>query len=340
VTDPTGFIESICSFADKNREYEVLMPVDAETYVVAQYREAIRAAAPHLSIPFHEYGYLQMANDKRQVAELARRIGVPIPQTYYPSSIEEAERIAGQIQYPAVIKIPTAKGGLGMTYVYARDEAVSTYRDTITKHSLDSAHLPIIQEYIPGTDYGVACLFNHAQLRAKIVFRSIRDRPPSGGQMVVRVSVLHEQMVEYLVALAVEMNWHGVIMADFRLDKRDNTPKLIEINPRFWGSLYQAIAAGVEFPYLLYKMALDGDVSPVLDYEVGVRTRYLWADLKALPSHLRVSNNRLRLVRAFLDFGATKYDDLSISDPLPVMAMAANIPIRLAGAGRGSGSDH
>lgn len=331
--EPENFINAICDFANKHKEYEVLMPIYEETRVISKYIDAIRSAAPHLKIPVHKYEYLEMASDKRRVAELARRIDVPIPQAFAPNSIEEVEKIASEIQYPAVIKIPSGDAGKGMTYVGSREETVSTYKDTVTKHSLDYMNLPIIQEYIPGTDYGVACLFNHGQLRAKIVFRSIRDLPPSGGLMVVRVSVLHEQMAEYLVALAREMNWHGVIMADFRLDERDNTPKLLDINPRFWGSLYQAIAAGVEFPYLLYKMALDGDVGPVTDYQVGVKTRFFWGDLKALPANLRESDNKLRLIKEFLDFRATKYDDISIRDPLPVVALALNIPIRFVRTG-------
>ena len=37
-----------------------------------------------------------------------------------------------------------------------------------------------------------------------------------------------------------------------------NEPKLIEVNPRFWGSLALAIYAGIDFPYLLYKLAMEG----------------------------------------------------------------------------------
>lgn len=329
-TEPESFIKAICDFANENKEYEVLMPVYEETSLISRYIDTIRSAAPHLKIPVHKYEYMKTAGDKRRIAELARRINVPIPQTFAPDSIDEVGRIASEVGYPAVIKIPSGEGGKGMTRIRSREEMVSAYKDTLTKYLPDSNGLPFIQEYIPGTDYAVACLFNHGQLRAKIVCKSIRNLPPSGGLMVVRVSVVHEQMANYLVALASEMNWHGVIMADFRLDERDNTPKLLDINPRFWGSLYQGIAAGVDFPYLLYKMALDGDVDPVTSYAVGVKTRCLWNDIRALPAHLRESNNRPRLLKEFLDFTRTGYDDMSIRDPLPVIAMALNIPIRLA----------
>ena len=47
----------------------------------------------------------------------------------------------------------------------------------------------------------------------------------------------------------------------------------MEINPRLWGSLQGAINAGVDFPFLLYKLYKDGDVDKNLNYRKGVRTR-------------------------------------------------------------------
>ena len=64
-------------------------------------------------------------------------------------------------------------------------------------------------------------------------------------------------------------------MVEFKTDPRDNQPKLMEVNPRWWGSLQLSILSGVDFPYLLYKLVTEGDVEPVLDYKVGVRCRWL-----------------------------------------------------------------
>jgi len=161
--------------------------------------------------------------------------------------------MAERVSYPAVIKIRTGSGGQGLNYVSNSHEMPLVFKKTVKDFSLDSNHLPMIQEYIPGTDYVIAALFNNGQLRAQVAYKALRNSPPSGGLMVSRMGVSHDQMMNYLLSLAREMHWHGVIMADFRLDERDNTPKLLEINPRFWFSLYQAIASGVEIPYLLYK---------------------------------------------------------------------------------------
>lgn len=97
------------------------------------------------------------------------------------------------------------------------------------------------------------------------------------------------------------VNWHGVAMVEFKLDERTNKPVLIEVNPRFWGSVYQAIAAGVNFPYLLYEMALYGDVEPVFNYKVGVKTRFLLNDFRALSAILTIQAIALQLLRNFLN---------------------------------------
>ena len=71
-------------------------------------------------------------------------------------------------------------------------------------------------------------------------------------------------------------------MVEFKLDERDNVPKLMEINGRFWGSLQLAIDAGVDFPRILLG-TIDGTApaSPP-PYRIGVRSRWFWGDVDAL----------------------------------------------------------
>ena len=64
-------------------------------------------------------------------------------------------------------------------------------------------------------------------------------------------------------------------MVEFKKDPRDGQCKLMEINPRFWGSLELSVLSGVNFPYLLYRMETEGDIEPVIDYKEGIRCRWL-----------------------------------------------------------------
>lgn len=175
----------------------------------------------------------------------------------------------------------------------------------------------MIQEFIPqGGAYGVSMLFNHGEPRAIFTHKRLREYPNSGGPSTLRESISFPEVEGYATTLLKALDWHGVAMVEFRVDPRDGRPKLMEINPRFWGSLPLAIYSGVDFPYLLYKMAIDGDVEPVFEYKTGVKVRWL------LPGDILWflgASNKLKALPAFLKFRGMGYDVLSLSDPMPAL---------------------
>jgi predicted ATP-grasp superfamily ATP-dependent carboligase len=333
-TEPENFVEAICSFANKHREYNVLMPVAEETYVIAKHINAIRSAAPHLRTPLHEYKYIETANDKRVIAQIAERIGIPTPRTYVPSSPEEVERIGELVQYPAVVKLPALSGSRGMAFVGNKERLVSTYKGIFDRYNCDEQTHPFIQERIYGDRYETACLYNQGHLLAQMTHRSIREQPPVVGPSVVRISERQQEVELYARKLLEELRWHGMATVEFILDRSDGRPKIMEVNPRFWGSLYQAIAAGVDFPYLLYKMAVGEPVDLVTGCVEGIRTRCFGRDLEAFPSYFRNADNKLKFLLEFLNLSGSRYDDLSITDPLPFLAIPLNALIRRAKTGR------
>src|SRR2546430_8599658 len=74
------------------------------------------------------------------------------------------------------------------------------------------------------------------------------------------------------------VGWHGAAMVEFKV-RADGRPYLMEINPRFWGSLQLAIDAGVDFPWLAYQLAAGLTPDSVEGYRIGVRNRWLLGDL-------------------------------------------------------------
>ena len=76
-------------------------------------------------------------------------------------------------------------------------------------------------------------------------------------------------------------------MVEFKRDARDGVSKLLEINGRFWGSLQLSVDAGVDFPHLLYRLAIEGDVEPVSTYATGVRLRWGLGNVDWLLLRLR-----------------------------------------------------
>jgi len=103
----------------------------------------------------------------------------------------------------------------------------------------------------------------------------IRQYPVSGGPSTDRKSIFAPHLVDLSIKLLTALSWRGVAMVEWKEDPTDGTPKLMEINPRFWGSLELAVRSGVDFPYL-YTQAVLGQASKTPpSYEEGVRCRWL-----------------------------------------------------------------
>jgi len=175
-----------------------------------------------------------------------------------------------------------------------------------------------VQEYIPGNEiYGVSALLNKdSKPRAVFVHKRIRQFPITGGPSTYRVSVSKPSLAKLGLKLLEEMKWYGVAMVEFKIDIRDGKPKLIEVNPRFVGSLSLAIAAGVDFPHLLYKMAINGDIQPTYNYKIGVKSRFL---LFGDVFHFLASREKLKLIPEFFKFCEKNlsYDIWNARDSLP-----------------------
>jgi predicted ATP-grasp superfamily ATP-dependent carboligase len=129
-------------------------------------------------------------------------------------------------------------------------------------------------------------------------------------------------MEGYATRLLKHFNWHGVAMVEFKLNHQGE-PFLLEVNPRFWGSINQAVQAGVDFPYLLYQLAVDGDVRPVLSYREGVVTRNSLLDICSYI-HGMVSKSPTMNPNPYIQF--PYFDDIfSIDDPAPIFAAIKSI---------------
>lgn len=111
-------------------------------------------------------------------------------------------------------------------------------------------------------------------------------------------------------------------MVEYKFDPRRNQFVLMEVNPRFWGSLALAIHAGVNFPVLYHKAVLGIPFEPVLTYPTGIYCRWLWpGDILYFLSN----PDRFRLEPSFFQFRRPNlaYDIISRDDPWPMVGILA-----------------
>jgi predicted ATP-grasp superfamily ATP-dependent carboligase len=229
-------------------------------------------------------------SDKEAVSACARALGCAVPRTALAQSRSDLAEAVGRVGYPCVLKPPRWVGsdGVGARYV----ETPSA----LDAASADASYPLLVQERIVGTGEGVFFLMNRGRRVAAFAHRRLREKPPSGGVSTYRESVpLAPDVLETAERLLSDVAWHGVAMVEFKRCARTGRAYLMEVNGRLWGSLQLAIDAGVNFPELLVRVALDQPVTPVETYRVGVRSRWLWGDVDHLIARLRRSRAQLHL---------------------------------------------
>ncbi|UOF92020.1 ATP-grasp domain-containing protein [Fodinisporobacter ferrooxydans] len=311
---PEQFYSWLCDTV-KREDCNVLFPMDDDTMEIAvKHQQELRAFC-HVPVP--PLASYQIAADKRQTMQYAKKAGVPCPQTVetnFDSEYDQDElvRISSELEYPLVIKPRFSSGSRGVRFAYNQDQLLALF-PIIHKQYPN----PLLQEYIPpGTKYDVGVCYdaNH-MLKAAFVQRQIRNYPIQRGPSTVHESVNHQKLIDYAAQLMAHLPWYGVADIEFIIDPRNGEPKLLEINPRFWSSLHLSIRCGVDFPWILYQLAMGHEVESILEYRSGILGRAL------LPGdilHYASNPDRKNMNPPFWTLGIPD-DTLSKNDPMPAV---------------------
>ena len=323
---PERFIEFLLKKVKQNK-YDVIIPIGLHTTRLLSFNKD--KFTKFTELPIVDYEIFMKAYNKYETLKIASKIGVKCPKTIIPKDINEVKRISEDINYPVVLK--TDKEGGKIAYANSSEELISKYSISNLKfHGLNEKYRYMIQEYIPGNIFGFFALFNNSKPRAIFIHKRIREYPITGGPSTLRESIKNADVKKAGLKILKALKWHGVAMVEFKLDSRDKKPKLMEVNPKFWGSLALSIASGINFPYMLCKMATEKDVETKFDYKSNIRCRWFLGDILYVLSYLRSSRpNKLKVLKEFMKLREKNmfYDDLSSDDPLPALAEFTTLPL-------------
>lgn len=217
--------------------FDLLLPtLDAEIYMLA-------GAGGKLA----ELGILTMlpAPDvlarcgKAKLPKLAGACDISVPMTAVARDVGEAQEHAESMGYPVFVKGP---------YYDAIRCASSAVLAAVGSGILGDWGPPLlVQEPVYGTEFNVlglgdgkGGLLGHCAVRKLI----LSDKGKSNGSIIVRDSRLDE-ITRRLIA---EVRWIGPFELEFIRDQRDDTYRLIEINPRFPAWVGFPSQVGANFP--------------------------------------------------------------------------------------------
>jgi len=287
----SGLVDWLVALADRFAGPRVLIPASDDC---AEFLGANRARLEtRYALCAAPEAVMETLVNKRRQYEAAQRLGIPIPETYFPSSRDEVETLAATISnYPYIIKPLVAH-----TWRLASMQRVSQGRKAITVRTpqdLLEAHASMgadfrdimLQEVIGGRDEQLftflAYFRQDATPLAYCVRRKIRQLPVDFGYCTMTVSCHDDRVVDQSIRLLQGIGFTGIGGVEYKYDAATGQYKLIEINPRPVNTIGLAPACGVDLPWIAYRDLVGEAVEPVTTWQDGVTWYRAWADLLAV----------------------------------------------------------
>lgn len=241
------------------------------------------------------------AEDKWETIQAAKRCNVNVPVTYLPIGIDEVKKLEKTFPEGAVLKPRKGSGSRGIVFA-------ESFADIITYFEGNTQNFGkvMVQERIPQEGPGLGgfvLLDENLEVKATFGHQRVREFPVNGGPSTLCKSYRNDRLIAESVALAQSLGLSGISMVEYKMNPKTGKPVLMEINPRFWGSLQLAIFAGVDFPYLYYQLSMGQQVEKVSDFKDNVFFRWL------LPGdilHFLTNPNRFKLKPSFFSMNGKR----------------------------------
>jgi D-aspartate ligase len=304
----------------------VLYPTRDET--VAALSRHKKALSEWFRVPTPEWESIQWAWDKRNTHKMAVKLGIPIPTTHFPQTVEELRKI--EVKFPVVMKPAIKEHFIYTTKVKAwradsRQELEERFREAAT---FVPAGEMMIQDLIPGgseQQFGYCAFFKDGQAIGSMVTHNKRCHPPQFGRSSTFVETINLPKIEELAQRFLRaIDYYGLVELEFRLDSRDGEYKLLDVNARTWGYHTLGVASGVDFSRMQFEDQLGKRVTPVratvgvkwirfvTDFPVGIHGIFrrqwgLWEYLKSVRQ-------------------ADTESVFSVGDPVPSIMEATLVP--------------
>ncbi|HEY5367881.1 MAG TPA: ATP-grasp domain-containing protein [Hanamia sp.] len=241
---------------------DVVLPVDILTISLLSVNKEILCQLTSI-VPLPRIDEFEIANNKGLLSAWLKNNKIPCPATIlFKTDNAKFDEAITSFSFPALLKPAVGSGGSGIKFFENQDALNIFCNERIISGEY------VLQSFIHGYDIDCSVLCENGKILAYTIQKefiegNIQFRRAAG------IDFIDDHKTYNLVQEVVkQFNWTGVAHVDLRYDLQDDQVKLIEINPRYWGSLMGSFCSGVNFPYLaclagLKRDIIKTDVNPV-----------------------------------------------------------------------------
>ena len=252
------YIRDITAICERDRIDTIFPSYDPQVYILTKNRE--RLAQLGVSILAPEFETVSILLDKFNQLELAAKTGFPHPATFRLDE-HDLHELAERIEPPWVIRPTASARSRGMAVVRRREDLASVVDELSRKH-----RDLILQEYIPGhqkQNFYIMIGRNHEVL-SLIAPQVLRTSHRVYRNSSAAVIFNHEhEMRERVVELIRPLGWQGGLTVQTKIDSRDGSLNLMEINPRLGSHTWYSTEMGIDTPLMQWRSYQGEPVEPI-----------------------------------------------------------------------------
>lgn len=330
--DPDAWVASLRALIEAHG-YRLILPCN-DSRLLMLHHHADRIGRHILAIPNEEA--FATFTDKAATRDAAEKLGIKIAPGRLLRQGEQAEHLAGELGLPLVLK-PCRTYAVG-------DRQEKTIARILRTHAQLQEALGSIEHgswlaesFVPGEGVGVSVLARRGEVLLAWQHRRLHVAAETAGSTARVGERADPQLLAVTQALARATNFSGVAMFEFRVDCCSGRYALLEVNPRFWGSLPLAVAAGADFPAMLWDVLTGAEPQLQAQRPNLIAKRNLSGEFNRLASAVADARDvaaRVHAVAALLVFLPTllvrsRFDSWAADDPVPYQVERRQILARL-----------
>jgi glutathione synthase/RimK-type ligase-like ATP-grasp enzyme len=318
-TRPEAYARTVARIVEEIN-ISVIIPVHEDMIALQRFRHLFH---PETIIACPNLASLTKVMNKKAFHQAALDAGLSPPRTCVPATMKQAFAALNEVALPFVIKIRNGNSGKGVRMVHSRNDGSQALSDLIDLFHLSEDRLPLIQEYVEGEQCGIAFLAKEGEILGSFCERYLRFKQNKMGTSVLREAFQSEDLLHEAKKLCRSLNWTGLGQLDFIIDQ-SGKPRVLEMNPRFWGALRLAVACGQNFPVALVRLNKKKSVKECFS-SAFVEKRCLWITGQLISTVGLLRSGKFRcawteLWESLSEARRLEFDDLRLKDPLPLVA--------------------
>ncbi|OLP07316.1 putative protein tyrosine phosphatase [Rhodoferax antarcticus ANT.BR] len=307
-----------------DEQFDMVLPCEERALLPLCAHQADLPVRTVLAIP--DLVALDAFFDKINTRHLAQRCGVPVPDGYIWQAGSSVAELQAKLGLPVAAK---HRQSYCLQQLYVRTH-VRLLDDAAAINLWLQSQQPepdtvFFEQVFDGIGLGVSVLCHQGKVLQ--AFEHHRANELAGSSYYRKSMPLDTERLDAVARMVAATQYTGLAMFEFKLNTGTGKWVLLEVNARPWGSLPLPVAWGVDFPYRLYQLLCNGQITPPVTYPIGKYNRNLIADIwqmRTLVSQLKKQPIQLSsaMLRWLMGFGRLlllheKHDVWVADDPAP-----------------------